>query len=101
MIDRLTDAIIADWPVYLLGAVVYALCLFLIWIGWRILRDAIENAQNKEIEAEADGEKDGSVKCPQCKGSDPYCMFCEGLGTVTACQSREWLVQNPASERSL
>ena len=53
MIDRLTDAIIADWPVYLLGAVVYALCLFLIWIGWRILRDAIENAQNKEIEAEA------------------------------------------------
>ena len=53
MIDRLTDAVSADWPVYLLGAVVYALCLFLIWIGWRILRDAIENAQNKEIEAEA------------------------------------------------
>ena len=53
MIDRLTDAIIADWPVYLLGAVVYALCLVVIWIGWRILRDAIENAQNKEIEAEA------------------------------------------------
>lgn len=53
MIDRLTDAVSADWPVYILGAVVYALCLFLIWIGWRILRDAIENAQNKEIEAEA------------------------------------------------
>ena len=53
MIDRLTDAVIADWPVYLLGAVVYALCLVVIWIGWRILRDAIENAQNKEIEAEA------------------------------------------------
>jgi threonine/homoserine/homoserine lactone efflux protein len=53
MIDRLTDAVSADWPVYLLGAVVYALCLVVIWIGWRILRDAIENAQNKEIEAEA------------------------------------------------
>ena len=53
MIDRLTDAIIADWPVYLLGAVVYALCLFLIWIGWRIIKDALEDAQNKEIEAEA------------------------------------------------
>ena len=53
MIDRLTDAVSADWPVYILGAVVYALCLFLIWIGWRILRDTIElaarcNAQNKE-----------------------------------------------------
>ena len=53
MIDRLTDAVSADWPVYLLGAVVYALCLFLIWIGWRIIKDALEDAQNKEIEAEA------------------------------------------------
>ena len=53
MIDRLTDAVSADWPVYLLGAVVYALCLFLIWIGWRIIKDALEDAQNKEIDAEA------------------------------------------------
>ena len=51
--------------------------------------------------AEKDSEKDGSVRCPQCKGYDEYCMFCEGTGMVTACQSREWLVQNPATERSL
>jgi arginine exporter protein ArgO len=53
MIDRVTDAVSADWPVYLLGAVVYALCIFLIWIGWRIIKDALEDPQNKEIEAEA------------------------------------------------
>jgi membrane protein implicated in regulation of membrane protease activity len=53
MIDRLTDAIIADWPVYLLGAVVLALCMLAIWLGWRVIKDALDDIQNKEIEAEA------------------------------------------------
>ncbi len=46
-------------------------------------------------------EEEEFVKCPQCKGRDQYCMFCEGDGTVTPCQSREWLVQNPENERAL
>ena len=59
-----------------------------------------KNIRDCQCQEEAEDEEP-SVKCPQCKGRDQYCMFCEGTGNVTHCQSREWLVQNPANERAL
>ena len=45
-------AIIIDWPVYLLAAVVWALCLLAVRLGWRIIASERQNWR-LEIEAEA------------------------------------------------
>ena len=44
-------AVIADWPVYLMAAVVWALCLLAVRLGWRII--AFER-QNRRLEVEAE-----------------------------------------------
>ena len=45
-------AIIIDWPVYLLAAVVWALCLLAVRLGWRIIAFERQNWR-LEVEAEA------------------------------------------------
>ena len=45
-------AIIIDWPVYLLAAVVWALCLLAVRLGWRIIASERQNWR-LEVEAEA------------------------------------------------
>ena len=45
-------AVIIDWPVYLLAAVVWALCLLAVRLGWRIIASERQNWR-LEVEAEA------------------------------------------------
>ena len=45
-------AIVIDWPVYLLAAVVWALCLLAVRLGWRIIASERQNWR-LEVEAEA------------------------------------------------
>ena len=45
-------AIIIDWPVYLMAAVVWALCLLAVRLGWRIIASERQNWR-LEVEAEA------------------------------------------------
>lgn len=41
-----------------------------------------------------DAKEDGT--CPQCQAADPYCIYCEGKGYVTAKSACEWYRQNGA-----
>lgn len=37
---------------------------------------------------------DDNRECPQCNGVDKHCLYCSGIGEVTASSYTEWVSQN-------